>query len=269
MNSEMPLHADGRPGRAGKHQVDDVLGELVVAAADPHLVAADPVGAVRLALGARGDVAQRRAGLGLAEAHGAEVASLEHRGHPAFDLIRRGVREQQVRVRPGEERVAGGSHVRGREPHARGLRDHRRQAGPTHLGRQGHPTEPRPVERSQGRSDLVVDTHPRPVERRLLHVAAVVVRSEPLGGDLLGELQHRVDGLAVVLAERVAGQQRVQAKPLVQQEVEVSAGQQERRHRFLESDRRCGTAVRCGAGVDGLAVIGQPVGVPGRFGPEP
>ena len=46
MNSEMPLH----PGRAARdlrqHQVDDVLGQLVVAAGDPHLVAEEPVGAV-------------------------------------------------------------------------------------------------------------------------------------------------------------------------------------------------------------------------------
>ena len=43
MNSEMPLTPGRRAGDAGQHQVDDVLGQLVVAAGDPHLAAEEPV----------------------------------------------------------------------------------------------------------------------------------------------------------------------------------------------------------------------------------
>ena len=74
-----------RPGDLGQHQVDDVLGQLVLAVADPHLVAAQAVArAERVGLevgaighGARDDVRQAGAGLRLRQAHGAEEAPAE------------------------------------------------------------------------------------------------------------------------------------------------------------------------------------------------
>ena len=43
MNSEMPLMPAGASGDAGEHQVDDVLGQVVLAIGDEDLLAGDAV----------------------------------------------------------------------------------------------------------------------------------------------------------------------------------------------------------------------------------
>ncbi|MNQ86973.1 hypothetical protein D3C85_1021800 [compost metagenome] len=63
------------PGRGlrqpRQHQVNDVLGEILLAAADEDLAAADLIAAVGLGLGAGAQQGQVGAGLGFGEAHGA------------------------------------------------------------------------------------------------------------------------------------------------------------------------------------------------------
>jgi len=58
-------------GQTRQHQMDDVLGQILLAAADEDLAAADPVAAVGLGLGAGAQQRQVGAGLRLGEAHGA------------------------------------------------------------------------------------------------------------------------------------------------------------------------------------------------------
>ena len=115
MNSEMPRGAGDqlavRPGNLGQHQVDDVLGQLMLAGRDPHLVALEAVArAERIAFevvaighGARGDVRQRRAGLRLGQAHGARPAAgeLVEREHLLLQLG--AVHHQQVGIAHGEQ----------------------------------------------------------------------------------------------------------------------------------------------------------------------
>ena len=90
-----PLHA-GRPARDPRqHQVHDVLGDLVLAGRDPHLVAGQAVlraeRRIAVRLGTRRDVGERRTGLRLRQAHGAGEASLELRPRERSHL-RRGYR---------------------------------------------------------------------------------------------------------------------------------------------------------------------------------
>ena len=65
MKSERPLVPGGRAVDAREHEVDDVLGEVVVAAGDEDLGAADarsvPSARLRARSCARADVASRRA----------------------------------------------------------------------------------------------------------------------------------------------------------------------------------------------------------------
>ena len=62
-NSEMPLRAGRGVRQAGQHQMDDVLGQVVVAVGDEDLLAVDAVAvAVRLGAGAQGaDIGARPA----------------------------------------------------------------------------------------------------------------------------------------------------------------------------------------------------------------
>ncbi len=57
-------------GRARQHQVDDVVGEIVVAVGDEDLLAAQPIAAVVDLLGAGADGAQIGAGLRFGQVHG-------------------------------------------------------------------------------------------------------------------------------------------------------------------------------------------------------
>ena len=222
------LHAGRTAGDLGQHQVDDVLGQLVVAAGDPHLVAGQPVAAVVLGLGPRGDVGQRRAGLRLRQRHRAEPAALELRSHVGVDLLLAAVGEQQPRVAHGEERVGRRADVGRLEPGEHRLPDGVRQLHAAVLLVEGAGHQPGVGEHLQrlghlrDQLDLAVD-HPR-----LVLVGLAVVRREVLGGDLLGEVEDRVEGLAGVLGEPRALGQRLHVEPLVQQEVEVAAGQDQR-----------------------------------------
>ena len=52
------LGASGRVGQFGEHQMDDVVGDIVVSSGDPHLRAEKPVGAVVLRFSAGRNVGQ-------------------------------------------------------------------------------------------------------------------------------------------------------------------------------------------------------------------
>ena len=65
------LHPGRRVRQARQHQVDDVLGEVLLATADEDLAAADRVAAVGLRLGAGAQEGEVGAGLGFGQAHGA------------------------------------------------------------------------------------------------------------------------------------------------------------------------------------------------------
>ena len=69
MKSEMPLTPAGRAGDAGEDEVDDVLGEVVVAGGDEDLLAGDAVAAVGLRLGAGAEQAEVGAGVRLGQVH--------------------------------------------------------------------------------------------------------------------------------------------------------------------------------------------------------
>ncbi len=89
-------------GSLREDEVDDVVGEFVLAAGDPHLGAADPVGAVADGQRLGGDVGQRGTGLWLRQAHRAGEVPAQHGADPGVDLLRRSVRGEQVGIGGGE-----------------------------------------------------------------------------------------------------------------------------------------------------------------------
>ena len=90
--------------QAREHDVDDVLGEVVLAGADEDLVAVEPVAAVAAVFGLGGDLPEIGAALRLGEAHRAGPAALGQRRH--VDVLQRLGRVLHDRVHAAE-REAG------------------------------------------------------------------------------------------------------------------------------------------------------------------
>ncbi len=221
------LHPGRRTGHPRQHEMDDVLGQLVVAAGDPHLVPEQPVAAVGLRFGAHGHIGQRGAGLWLRQAHGPVEPALQHGAHVGVDLLLAAVGQQQVRVADGQERVPGGADVRGLEPGEAGHGHDRRQLHAADLGRHPGGHQARFVEHLERRCDLGMQVDALAVERGLLGVIALVVRSEVPLGHGCAEVQRRVESLPGVLRVPFPRREGLDVQPLVEQELEVALGQDE------------------------------------------
>ncbi|MNN42005.1 hypothetical protein D3C81_1561570 [compost metagenome] len=72
------LHPGRRIRQTGKDQVNDVGGQVLLAAADEDLAAADLITAVGLRLGTGAQQGKVGTGLGLGEAHGAGPFTTDH-----------------------------------------------------------------------------------------------------------------------------------------------------------------------------------------------
>jgi hypothetical protein len=79
-----------------------------------------------------------------------------------------------------------------------------------------------------------------------LGVVLLVVRGEVLGGDLLRQLEHGVEGVARVLGVAAPLGEQLDVEPLVEQELEVAPRQQGALHR-VRVERAGTSAVRCWA----------------------
>ena len=75
-----PPGAGRAVGGAGEHQVDDVVGQFVLAVGDEDLGPEDPMGAVTLGFGPRGERAHVGARLGFGQVHGAGPLGGNHAG---------------------------------------------------------------------------------------------------------------------------------------------------------------------------------------------
>jgi hypothetical protein len=78
MNSADALHAGRGALDAGQHQVDDIVGHVVLAGRDPDLLAGNLVGAVGLRNGLGAQQAQVRAAMRLGQVHGAGPLAGDH-----------------------------------------------------------------------------------------------------------------------------------------------------------------------------------------------
>ena len=197
-----PLDALGRVRRAREHQVNDVVGVVVLAVGDEDLLAEDPVGAVALRHRARAHRRQVRAGLRLGEVHRAgphagdhlvQVGLLQRVAAVAFDRLDRALRQQRAQV----ER-----HVR-RMPHLLdGGGDELRQALAAEFRALGEPVPavlaelPVRVAETGGRLHRAVVQAPG-----AFLVARPVQRVQHVGRELRGLVQHRCHDIGGGLIE--------------------------------------------------------------------
>ena len=201
--------------------MDDVLGGVMVAAGDPHLVATDAVAPVIHPGRLRCGIQQRRTRMGFAETHRAEPAAVEHgreelralRGAAeGLDDTRGGGREEDIARRRRAGRTERRHHRRS---------DRRRQPKPADLRRESRGDEPgigvgTERRRERGRRDGAARDHARLrlVERRR-------DRREAFDGQGLGALQHRLERVPVQMAVARVGERVGRAMDLEQLESEL------------------------------------------------
>ncbi len=224
------LGAGRSAGNLGQHQIDDVVGHVVFGTRYPHLGSEQPVAAVGLRFGAGGDVGQRRPGLGFRERHGAGEATGQHRCDEGVDLFGCAERGQQVGVGHAQHQISGGADVGGGEPGEGGLGHRYRQLRAAELLPHRHRDQVGLRDRVERLFDLGDDVDPVAVEGGFLGVALFVVVGEVAGGQLLTQVQHRLEGVTGVLGEPLLFGQFVDPQPVEQQKIEVPARYQHGLH---------------------------------------
>ena len=213
---------------AGEDEVDDVLGDLLVAAGDPHLVTAEAVRAVVLLRRGGGEVSEGGAGAGLGQVHRAEPATVEHRREELLLQFLGGVGADEVRRTRGEQGVGDGADVRGLEPEERRPVDRGREAEAAEflVHRRGEEAGVR--ESIEGRLHLVNGLHLAVDERRFIEVAGAVVRREEVFAELPGDVQQSVEGLPAVLGVALEVGEGFDVEPVVEAEVDVGGVEDQR-----------------------------------------
>ncbi len=200
-NSEMPLVPARRIGQPRQHEVDDVVGQVVLAIGDEDLRAGDAVAAVARALGLGAQRADVGAGLRLGELHGAHPFAADELGEIALLELVGAVGGERIDRRHGQHRADAEGH-RGRIPHLDAGGVDARAAAPGRPIRPGaaSPFQPAAAQARVGllparrRGDDAV------LERRAELVADGIERRDHVGGELAGLLQHGIDGRLVEIA---------------------------------------------------------------------
>ena len=194
--------AGRRVGQASQHEMDDVVGKIVLAVGDEDLLALEAIGAVTRALGARAQRADIGAGLRFGELHGAGPFAR----HELFQISlfeRLGaVGVKRIDRRNGQERADREPH-RGGVPHFLARHAERlRQRLAAPFGGRGKPVPAAVAPASIGflptgrRGDGAV------LERRAEGVADAIERRDHLGGEAACFRQHGVDVLHGEIAEQ-------------------------------------------------------------------
>ena len=129
------LGALGRALDAGEHEMDDVLGQIVLAGGNENLGAGDFVGAVRLRHRAGAHKTEIGAALRLGQVHRAGPLAADELGQVERLLLGGGVGEDRRGRALREARIHGKGHVRRAKKFADGLRERHRQALAAEFGR--------------------------------------------------------------------------------------------------------------------------------------
>jgi hypothetical protein len=110
------LGAQRRAGHPHRHEVDDAVGQAVLAAADEDLVAGDGERAIVPRLGAGAQQAEVAAGMGLGQAHRRQPFAAGHRGQVALEQLAADMGMQALVSAVQQPRVHGPGVV-GRRQH--------------------------------------------------------------------------------------------------------------------------------------------------------
>ncbi|MCY1524489.1 hypothetical protein D9M68_594240 [compost metagenome] len=184
-------------GELGQHQVDDVLGQVVLAAGDEDLGAGDLVAAVGLGFGLGADDAEVGAGMGFGEAHGAGPDTRVHVRQVLFLQLFAGVGVERQAGAGGQHGVQAEGEV-GRVDHFFHLRgDH---LGHAHAAVDGVATHADPAAFGEGLvgfGETGRGAHGTVLPLAAFFVAAAVQRGDDATGDLAGFFEDGGGGIDV------------------------------------------------------------------------
>ena len=219
------LRTVGRARRLGQHEMNDIVGEVVLAGRDEDLGAGDRIGAVRLRLRLGADQAEVGAALRLGEVHRAAPFARHHLGDVHLLLLGAALGDQRGDRAMGKAGVHGEGHVRRDHIFLEGDRDDVRHALPAIFGRIA---ERRPAAldilvvrllEAGRRGDAAVL-----VAGAAFEIARLVEREQHFGDEAAALLQHRLDHVGGGGVE--AGQVRIilQADDVFEDEARVADG---------------------------------------------
>ena len=218
------LGAGRRVGHPGEHQVDDVVGHVVVAEGDEDLRAGDAVAAVGGGHGLGAHGAHVGAGLRLGEVHGAGPLPRHHLREVALLLLLAAVVHQQVDGALGEQRGHREGHVRRGDELLHGDADEPREAaavvglGERHAAPAGRDVLVVGLDEAGGRAHRVGGG----VVLAALEVADAVERGDDLGDEAGVLVEDALDRVGVEPGERRELAQRTQVGQVVEHEVDVT-----------------------------------------------
>ena len=226
------FHAGRCIGQARQHEVDDVLGHVVLAPGDEDLVSAD---AVMVAFGHGATVQRGQVGacLGLGEVHGAGPAARDHGlQEAALECVAAMVRNGFHRAQ--REHLAQAEREVGRLPHLQhGCGHQRGQALAAPFGGSGHAVPAVLAEAGPGFAKAIGWRDLAVVPARALHVAGAVQRIKHAGGVVGSLLQDGLDQVGRGFFMARLGTDRIQASDFLHREQHVAQGRGVGRHCLL------------------------------------
>ena len=216
-----PFHALGRVGQLGQHEVDNVLGQVVLTRRDEDFLPGQREAAVALGLGLGLDQAQIGAAMRLGQAHGAGPLARVQLGQVLILLLFGAVQVDGVVTAVAQPRVHAEGHV-GRDHH---FLDHElqrmRQAGAAvfRVGRQ----------RGKAVFAVLVVGFLEPgrgpdhavFQRAAFTVTSLVQGQQLVLGELRGLVQHGVDQVGRGILVTLVGAQLGSVPELVQDELHI------------------------------------------------
>ena len=214
--------ATGRTARyLGQHQMDDVLGNFMVAAADPHFVAAQGIATVRKRFGDGTDVGQTGAGLGLRKAHGAVPAAFDHRREVASLLVFTADLADQIGGRFGEKRIAVGRHIRAGKDAAQGRHQGVGKSEPAFIERRSHAEESGIAVGRKRLRDFRHQHDTAVFDLRRIGIRLGRVRQELGLGKGQRGIQHGLHGVGVGMRELWNVSQVLGIQPVEQKKIQI------------------------------------------------
>ena len=194
--------AGRRVGQPGKHEMDDVVGEIVLAVGDEDFLSLEAVAAVARALGTGAQRADIGAGLRLGELHRAGPFA----GHELFQIglfeCLGAVGVKRIDRRDGQERADREPH-RGGVPHFLARHAERlRQRLAAPFGRRGEAVPAAAAPALIGFLPARRGGHRAVLERHAEGVADAVKRGDHLAGETAGLGEHGIDVIHGEIAEQ-------------------------------------------------------------------
>ena len=210
---------------ARQDEVDDVLGEVVLAGRDEDLGAGDGVGAVAVRRGLGLDQAEIGAAMRLRQVHGAGPAALDHRRQVGGLLLLRAVHEERRHGAHGQPRIHGEGHVGRRRELVHDDVEGIRQALAAVFGRHG---EPHPAALGEGLVRALEAWRRRDapvvVATAALEIAGPVHGSQHLLAEFRALRQHGLDEIGRGVGEARQVVVTLHPEDVVQQEQHVLDG---------------------------------------------